>query len=157
MVTQKITPFLWFDANAEDAANYYVSVFKDAKIVSINRYGEGMPFPKGTAMVVNFELNGQHFTALNGGARYAGFRETISFVIHCEDQQEVDYYWEQLSADGGQTQACGWLKDKFGLSWQIVPKGLGTLMSGKNSDKVAQALMGMIKIDIATLQKLKEE
>src|SRR5262245_56546820 len=119
---QKISPMLWFDGKAEEAANFYVSVFKNAKIKKIARYGEAGPGPKGSVMTVEFELDGQEFTALNAGPLFK-FNESVSFVVWCETQAEVDYYWDKL-AQGGQTQACGWLKDKFGLSWQITPNAL---------------------------------
>lgn len=151
---QKITPFLWFDNNAEEAVDFYLSVFKDAKIKSISRYGEGMPMPAGTAMVIDFELFGQNFTALNAGPVFT-FTEAISFVVHCKDQQEVDYYWDKLTADGGMEQPCAWLKDKYGLSWQIVPDVLIKLMSDKDAAKaqrVTMAMMQMKKIIIADLE-----
>jgi predicted 3-demethylubiquinone-9 3-methyltransferase (glyoxalase superfamily) len=122
---QKITPFLWFDNQAEEAANFYVSVFKDGKIKQIARYGDAGPGPKGSVMVVDFEINGQEFTALNGGPTFK-LSEAVSFVVHCKTQDEVDYYWEKLSADGGAPNQCGWLKDKYGLSWQIPPDVLTT-------------------------------
>lgn len=150
---QKITPFLWFDGNAEDAANFYTTVFKDAKIKSINRYPEGSPAPAGSVMTVAFELFGQEFVGLNGGPHFK-FTEAVSFVINCANQAEVDYYWDKLS-DGGEIQMCGWLKDKFGLSWQIVPVALPELLGSKDPDKAAratQALMQMKKIDISVLE-----
>ena len=116
---KKITPFLWFDGKAEEAMNYYVSIFKNSKIVSVTRYGEEGPGPKGTVMTAAFELNGQEFTALNGGPQFT-FSPAISFVVNCETQQEVDELWEKLS-EGGEKQNCGWLKDKYGLSWQVIP------------------------------------
>ncbi len=150
---QKITPSLWFDTNAEDAANFYVSLFPDAKITNINHFGEGGPLPKGTVLTVTFTLFGQEFVALNGGP-YFKFTPALSFVINCETQQEIDHYWEQLSA-GGQEQQCGWLTDKYGLSWQIVPVVLRTLLSDTNAAKaqnVMTAMMKMIKLDIKTLE-----
>lgn len=149
----KITPFLWFEREAEDAANYYVSIFKNSRITEISRYGEGTPMPAGSVMVVGFELDGQAFTALNGGPQYK-FSEAISFQIPCETQQEIDYYWEKLTADG-QPGPCGWLKDKFGVSWQVFPKQLPTLLTGpdkQRSNRVMQAMMQMKKIDLAALQ-----
>ena len=152
---QKITPFLWFDNNAEEAARFYTSVFKNAKILSVSRYGDAGPGPKGSVMVVSFQLEGQQFTALNGGPQFK-FSEAFSFVVSCENQQEIDEYWSKLTSGGGQESQCGWLKDKFGFSWQIVPTALGKLMSDKDpkkSSRVMQALLQMNKIDIATLEQ----
>jgi predicted 3-demethylubiquinone-9 3-methyltransferase (glyoxalase superfamily) len=154
MQMQKITPFLWFDNNAEEAANFYVSIFKTAKILAVSRYGDAGPGPKGSVMTVAFELEGQKFVGLNGGPMFK-FSEAISFVVNCETQAEVDELWQKLSG-GGQTQACGWLKDKFGLSWQIVPKVLPELLTQKDAEKakrVMQAMMTMTKIDIAGLKQ----
>jgi len=151
---QTITPFLWFDSRAEEAANFYVSIFKNSKIVSVARYGEGAPEPKGTVMTVTFQLDGQEFMALNGGPHFT-FSPAISFFVNCETQQEVDELWEKLSA-GGQKERCGWLKDKYGLSWQIIPSALGRLMGDKDPAKakrVMQAMLQMTKIDIAGLQR----
>ena len=151
---QKITPFLWFDNNAEEAANFYVSVFKNSKLLNIARYSEVGPGPKGTVMTVEFELNGQEFIALNAGPTFK-FTEAISFVVNCETQEEVDYYWERLS-EGGEKSHCGWLKDKFGLSWQVTPTILGKLMADKDQDKanrVMQAMLKMDKLDIEPLQR----
>ena len=151
---QKITPFLWFDEKAEEAANFYVSVFKNSRIGTISRYGEGAPEPKGKVMVVPFELDGQQFLALNGGPLFK-FTEAISFVVSCETQAELDEMWEKLSA-GGQKSQCGWLKDKYGLSWQIVPAILNELMgkaSAEQSSRMMKAVMQMDKIDI---QRLKD-
>jgi len=150
----KITPFLWFDNNAEEAANFYTSIFKNSKINSVSRYGDAGPGPKGTAMTVGFTLDGQNFTALNGGPIFK-FNESVSFVVHCKTQEEVDDYWDKLVAGGKESQ-CGWLKDKFGLSWQIVPDALLELIQDKDPAKVQrvmQAMMKMVKIDI---QKLKD-
>lgn len=152
---QKITPFLWFDNNAEEAAQFYVSVFKNSRILAVTRYGDAGPGPKGSVMVVSFQLEGQQFTALNGGPRFK-FSEAFSFVVSCENQQEIDDYWNKLTSDGGQESACGWLKDKFGFSWQIVPTALGKLISDKDpkkANRVMQALLQMKKIDIATLEE----
>src|SRR6267378_3093143 len=121
---QKITPFLWFDNQAEEAAQFYTSTFKNSKILSVSRYGDAGPGPKGSVMVVSFQLAGQQFTALNGGPLFK-FNEAFSFVVSCENQQEIDYYWNKLTSDGGRESQCGWLKDKFGFSWQIVPTALG--------------------------------
>ena len=152
---QKISPFLWFDGNAEEAANSYVSIFKDSKILKIARYGEAGPGPAGSAMVVNFQIEGQDFIALNGGPLFK-FTEAISFVISCQTQEEVDHYWNKLTADGGQESQCGWLKDKYGLSWQVTPNILGELLADKDQKKaqrVMQAMLQMKKIDIAALQR----
>ena len=151
---QKITPFLWFDDQAEEAANFYVKTFKNSKILSVSRYGEAGPGENGKVMVVSFELNGQEFTALNGGPIFK-FSEAISFYVHCETQQEVDELWDKLSA-GGEPGQCGWLKDKYGLSWQIVPNILGELLGDVNRekvDRVTQAMLKMHKLEIAALLK----
>ncbi len=151
---QKITPFLWFDGKAEEAMNFYVSVFKHAKVGRVTRYGEGGPAPKGTVMSATFQLEGQEFFALNGGPMYS-FTPAISFFVNCETQQEVDELWDKLSA-GGEQQRCGWLKDKYGLSWQIIPSLLGTLLGDKDAAKtqrVMQAMLQMNKIDIKGLQQ----
>ena len=152
---QNITPFLWFDKEAEEAANFYVSIFKDAKILTVSRYGDAGPGPKGQAMVVKFELMGQVFMALNGGPHFK-FTEAISFLVDCDSQEEVDYHWEKLLAGGGQPSQCGWLKDKYGLSWQIVPTILGQLMADKDPEKskrVMQAMLKMVKLDVAGLKR----
>jgi predicted 3-demethylubiquinone-9 3-methyltransferase (glyoxalase superfamily) len=154
---QKIIPFLWFDSNAEEAANFYTSIFKNSKIGRIARYGDAGPGPKGSVMVVAFTLDGQEFTALNGGPIFK-FTEAVSFVVHCENQEEVDHYWSGLSADGKEVQ-CGWLKDKFGVSWQIVPAILPKLMSDPDpvkSQRVMKAMLQMVKMDIAELQRAYE-
>src|SRR5262245_30397937 len=150
----KITPFLWFDHNAEEAVQFYTSIFKNSKVLQTSRYGEGGPGPKGSVMTVRFELNGQEFIALNGCPHFK-FNEAISFVVNCETQKEIDEYWEKLTAGGKEVQ-CGWLKDKYGLSWQIVPIILGQLMSDKDpkkSKRVTQAMMKMVKLDIETLRR----
>ena len=155
---QKITPFLWFDNNAEEAAQFYTSIFKNSKILTVSRYGDAGPGPKGSVMVVNFQLAGQDFIALNGGPRFK-FSEAFSFVVNCENQQEVDEYWRRLTADGGVESQCGWLKDKFGFSWQIVPTVLGKLMSNKDpkkANRVMQVLLQMKKLDIAKLEQAAE-
>src|SRR5256885_13568809 len=155
---QKITPFLWFDNNAEQAAEFYVSVFKNSKILNVSRYGDAGPGPKGSVMVVNFQLAGQEFTALNGGPLFK-FSEAFSLVVNCENQQEIDEYWRKLTANGGSESQCGWLKDRFGFSWQVVPTALGKLMSDKDprrASRVMQALLQMKKIDIATLEEAAE-
>ncbi len=151
---QKITICLWFDGQAEDAMNFYVSIFKNAKVLSVNRYGKGAPAPEGTVLTANFELNGQQFTALNGGPMYK-FSPATSFVVNCETQDEVDYYWDKLVA-GGKPSQCAWLDDKFGVSWQIVPKQLMQLMSDPDpvkAGRVMQAMFKMTKIVIADLQR----
>ena len=150
---QKITPFLWFDTQAEEAAKFYVSIFKDSKIVNIARYGDAGPGRKGSVMTVEFRLEGLEFVALNGGPHFK-FTEAISFVVNCKTQAEVDKFWTKLSAGGKEVQ-CGWLKDKFGLSWQIVPTILGELMSDKDpakSERVMEAMLKMVKLDINKLK-----
>src|ERR1700722_17287052 len=150
---QKVTPFLWFDGKAEEAANFYVSVFKNSKIGKVNRYGDHGPGPKGTVMIATFQIDGQEFIALNGGAQFKLF-PPISFVANCETQQEEDDLWEKLS-EGGEKRPCGWLQDKFGISWQIVPTALPRLMSDPDREKtgrVMHALMQMTKIDIEILE-----
>ena len=154
---QKITTFLWFDNQAEEAINFYVSIFKNSRVGDIVRYGDTGPGPKGQVMTAEFELDGQQFTALNGGPNFK-FTEAVSLVVNCETQDEVDEYWEKLSA-GGQKIQCGWLKDKFGLSWQIVPTILKQLLKDKDPEKtnrVMQALMKMTKLDIAQLKAAYE-
>jgi predicted 3-demethylubiquinone-9 3-methyltransferase (glyoxalase superfamily) len=152
---KKITPFLWFDNHAEEAMNFYVSIFKNSRAGQITRYGEAGPGEKGSVMTATFELDGQDFIALNAGPQFK-FTEAISFFVHCDTQKEVDYFWEKLTAGGGQESQCGWLKDKFGLSWQIVPKTLMELLHDQDpqrSARVMQAMLQMKKIDIKTLQK----
>jgi predicted 3-demethylubiquinone-9 3-methyltransferase (glyoxalase superfamily) len=152
-MSQKITPFLWFDDKAEEAVNFYVSIFKNSKITSLSRYGEGGPGPAGQVMVMSFELDGVEFQALNGGPHYK-FTPAISLSIDCADQAEVDHFWSKLT-EGGEEVQCGWLTDKFGLSWQVVPKALGELMSGPDpvkSQNVMKAMMQMVKLDVAALQ-----
>jgi predicted 3-demethylubiquinone-9 3-methyltransferase (glyoxalase superfamily) len=158
----KITPFLWYDDRAEEAANFYCSIFRNSKVGKITRYeGSGAQAsgrPEGTVMTVAFELDGQKFTALNGGPHFK-FTEAVSFVVNCETQEEVDYFWEKLTADGGKESQCGWLKDKYGLSWQIVPAILIELLQDKDAAKaqrVMSAMLQMKKIDIATLQQAAE-
>ena len=155
---QKINPFLWFDDQAEEAANFYVSLFKNSKVISVSRYGDAGPDPKGTAMTVTFELAGQKFVALNGGPLFK-FTEAISFLINCETQQEVDDLWKKLSAGGTESQ-CGWLKDKYGLSWQVIPTSLGEMLQDKDpkkSQRVMQAMLQMKKIDIDRLRQAYNE
>jgi predicted 3-demethylubiquinone-9 3-methyltransferase (glyoxalase superfamily) len=153
-ITQKITTFLWFDNNAEEAVKFYVSVFKNSKILATARYTDVGPGPKGSVMTIDFELDGQRFTALNGGPQFK-FTEAISLVVHCETQQEVDHYWEKLS-EGGQQVDCGWLKDKYGLFWQITPQILLDLLHDVDQEKlnrVMKAMMQMKKLDIEVLEK----
>jgi predicted 3-demethylubiquinone-9 3-methyltransferase (glyoxalase superfamily) len=154
---QKITPFLWFDDKAEEAMNFYVSIFKNSKITGVSRYGDAGPGPKGTVMVGTFQLDGQEFMAINGGPHFK-FTEAISLLVNCETQEEVDEYWEKLS-EGGEKSRCGWLKDKYGLSWQVVPTILGELMRDKDAEKskrVMEAMLRMDKIDIKTLKQAYE-
>jgi predicted 3-demethylubiquinone-9 3-methyltransferase (glyoxalase superfamily) len=151
---QKISPFLWFDGKAEEAANFYTSIFNESKILNIARYGEAGPGPKGTVMAVTFQLEGQQFMALNGGPHYT-FSPAISFFVSCETQTEVDELWDKLSEGGSEVQ-CGWLKDKFGVSWQIIPKALMELMQDKDpvkSQRVFKAMLQMTKIDIEGLKR----
>ncbi|WP_158826436.1 VOC family protein [Mucilaginibacter lacusdianchii] len=155
---QKITPFLWFNDNAEEAVNFYTSVFKNSKINSMVRYGQGGPGPAGTVMTASFDLNGQTFTALNGGPHFK-FTEAVSFVVRCQTQEEVDYYWDNLS-EGGAPGRCGWLKDKFGLSWQIIPDEMNELLQDKDPQKaqrVMAAMMQMTKIDVAILKQARNQ
>lgn len=151
---QKITPFLWFDGNAEEATNFYVSIFKNSKIEGVTRYGEAGPGPEGSVMTVAFQLEGQNFVALNGGPEFT-FTPAISFAVNCASQQEIDELWEKLT-DSGKEVDCGWLEDKYGLSWQIVPNILMELMQDKDpvkAQRVTQAMLQMKKIDIKTLQE----
>ena len=154
---QKITPFLWYSDQAEEAANFYVSLFKNSRITKISHYPEEgtetTGRPAGSVMTVEFELEGQKFTALNGGPHFK-FDEAVSFVVNCETQEEIDNYWEKLTADGGQESQCGWVKDKFGLSWQITPTMMGELYEGtpEQSDRVMNAMLQMKKLDIAKLK-----
>lgn len=151
---QKISPFLWFDRNAEEAVDFYLSIFKNSRISKIMRYGEAGPGPEGTVMTISFELDGQEFTAINGGPHFT-FSPAISFVVHCETQEEVDYYWEKLSAGGHQDQ-CGWLADKFGVSWQIVPTALLELLGDPDpvkSKQVMESMLKMNKLDIQQAQR----
>jgi len=152
---EKIKPFLWFDTQAEEAAKYYCSVFKNSKMLDVQRYPEGAPAPAGSVMIVSFELEGIQFVALNAGPKFK-FTEAISFVVTTENQEETDYYWNKLTADGGQESACGWLKDKFGLSWQITPRRLMQLLSDPDKQKaqrVMQSMMTMRKINIPELER----
>jgi predicted 3-demethylubiquinone-9 3-methyltransferase (glyoxalase superfamily) len=155
---QKITPFLWYDSQAEEAASFYVSIFKNSKVGNVTRYEEASSKasgqPAGSVMTVDFQLDGQSFVALNGGPTFK-LNEAVSFVINCATQEEIDYFWEKLTADGGQEVECGWLKDKFGLSWQVVPVELTDLI--KKSDKVLPALLQMKKLDISELKRAAGE
>ncbi len=154
---QLITPFLWFDNNAEEAMNFYVSVFKNSRVGRVTRYGEAGPAPAGTVMTVEFELDGQEFVGLNGGPHFK-FTEAVSFTVRCDTQEEIDYYWDKLS-EAGQTSRCGWLKDKFGLSWQVEPRILGDLMADKDPEKakrVMEAMLKMDKIDIEPIRRAYE-
>ncbi|MGH2828256.1 MAG: VOC family protein [Actinomycetota bacterium] len=152
---QKIVPHLWFDTEAEDAANLYTSVFENAKILNVSHYGEAGPRPAGMVMTVTFELEGQTITALNGGPEFK-FTEAISLLVNCEGQEEVDYLWNKLSSDGGEEGPCGWLKDKYGLSWQIIPTILEEMLQDEDADKanrVMKAMLQMGKIDVAALEE----
>ena len=151
----KITPFLWYDGQAEEAAAFYVSVFKNSRILNVTRYGDAAQGPKGTAMTVVFELDGRRFIGLNGGPLYT-FTEAVSFAIDCQSQEEVDHFWTHLTSGGGQEGRCGWLKDRFGLSWQVVPTALGKLLSDPDparAGRAMQAMLTMTKIDIAGLER----
>ena len=155
---QKITPFLWFDDKAEEAMNFYVSIFNNSKVVSVTRYGDAGPGPKGTVMTAAFQLEGQEFVALNGGPQFK-FTEAISFVVNCETQEEVDKFWKKLS-EGGEKSRCGWLTDKYGLSWQVVPTVLEEMLQDKDPEKsqrVMKAMLRMDKMDIKTLKQAYEQ
>ena len=151
---QKIKTSLWFDGNAEEAANFYVGIFPNSRIVNKSYYGEGASFPKGTVLEVTFELQGQQYLGLNGGPEFK-FTEAISLQVDCDTQEELDQYWEKLSADGGKPSQCGWLKDKYGLSWQVTPSQLSRWMTGdsKQVQRVFDAIMKMHKLDTATLER----
>jgi predicted 3-demethylubiquinone-9 3-methyltransferase (glyoxalase superfamily) len=154
---QKITPFLWFDQQAEEAMHFYTSIFKNSKVGTISRYGEAGPGPKGSVMSVTFELEGQQFFALNGGPQFS-FTPAISFFVNCETQKEVDELWEKLSA-GGEKNSCGWLRDKYGVSWQIIPSALGRMLQDKDPEKstrVMKAMLQMKRIDIEGLTRAYE-
>jgi len=151
---QKITPWLWFDTQAEEAATFYTSVFKNSRILQVSHYGEAGPRPAGMVMTVSFELDGQEFVALNGGPEFT-FTEAVSFMVTCADQAEVDYYWSALT-EGGEPGPCGWLKDRYGLSWQIVPTALDELLNDpdrERAQRAMQAMLQMSKIDIAELRR----
>jgi predicted 3-demethylubiquinone-9 3-methyltransferase (glyoxalase superfamily) len=155
MSAQKITTYLWYDHEAEEAARLYTSLFKNSRITNVTRYGDAGPGPKGSAMIVTFELDGQEFIALNGGPMYK-FTEAVSLLVHCKDQREVDELWDKLIAGGGEESMCGWLKDRFGLSWQIIPDVLGSLIGDPDPEKsrrATEAMLQMKKIDIAALER----
>jgi predicted 3-demethylubiquinone-9 3-methyltransferase (glyoxalase superfamily) len=154
---QRITPNLWFDTEAEEAADFYTSIFKNSRVVSVSHYPEGAPREAGMVMTVEFEIDGQRFVGINGGPEFT-FDEAVSFQINCEDQDEVDYYWEKLT-DGGEESQCGWLKDRFGVSWQVVPAGMEEVFSDPDREKAKramQAMLGMSKLDIAELRRAAE-
>lgn len=150
---QRIKPFLWFDDNAEEAMNFYLSIFKNSRVLKVTRCGEGGPGPAGTVMTAEFELDGQEFVGLNGGPRFK-FTEAVSFVVNCETQEEVDRYWEKLS-EGGEKSRCGWLKDKFGLWWQVVPNVLAELMADKDPEKAKRVMQSMLQMDKIEIEPLK--
>lgn len=155
---QKIVPYLWFDNQAEEAVNFYTSLFKNSKITSVTHYGEGMPLPAGTVLTVSFELDGQQFVALNGGPQFK-FTEAISLFVNCETQAEVDHLWAKLT-EGGEEQPCGWLKDRYGLSWQIIPQGLFDLINSPDaaaSARAIQAMFTMKKINLAKIQEAYDQ
>src|SRR5215469_11329090 len=155
---QKITPFLWFDNQAEEAMHFYTSIFRNSRVGKVSRYGDAGPGPKGSVMSATFQLEGQEFMALNGGPHFQ-FTPAISFFVNCETQAEVDELWEKLS-EGGETQQCGWLKDKFGLSWQIIPSALGRMLGDKDakkSQRVMKAMLQMTKIDVNGLQRAYDQ
>lgn len=152
--SQKITPFMWFDGNAEEAMNFYTSIFRNSKIETLHRYGEAGPGPKGTVMSGTFRLNGQLFRALNGGPQFT-FSPAISFFVNCESQQEVDELWEKL-LEGRRKSRCGWLQDKFGVSWQIIPTALGEMLQDEDATKSASVMQAMLQMDKIDLAKLKQ-
>ncbi|MGZ7117452.1 MAG: VOC family protein [Methanobacterium sp.] len=151
---QKITPFLWFDNQAEEAMNFYVSVFKNSEVISVTHYGDAGPAPKGSVMTAKFQIEGQEFVALNGGPQF-NFTEAISFVVNCENQEEIDYYWEKLS-EGGEEQGPGWVKDKYGLSWQIVPISLQEMMNDEDPEKSGRLMTAMMQMTKLDINKLKQ-
>jgi len=151
---QKITPFLWFDGNAEEALHFYSSIFKDSAVVNLSRYGDSGPLPKGTVMVATIEIFGQQFSLLNGGPQYQ-FTPAVSFMINCEGQDEVDYYWDKLS-EGGELDMCGWLRDKYGLSWQVIPTILIKLISEKDPKKANHAMQAMLKMKKIIIKDLED-
>jgi predicted 3-demethylubiquinone-9 3-methyltransferase (glyoxalase superfamily) len=151
---QKITPFLWFDGKAEEAMNFYVSIFKNSKVISVSRYGDAGPGPQGLVMSATFQLEGQDFFALNGGPQFK-FTPAISLFVNCETQEEVDELWEKLSA-GGRKDRCGWLQDKYGLSWQIIPSALGKLLHDKDPKKASSVMRAMLQMDKIDIQRLQQ-
>jgi predicted 3-demethylubiquinone-9 3-methyltransferase (glyoxalase superfamily) len=151
---QKITPFLWFDGKAEEAMNFYVSVFKNSRVVNVTRYGEAGPGPKGTVMSATFQLEGQDFYALNGGPQFT-FTPAISLFVSCETQEEVDELWEKLS-EGGRKDRCGWLQDKYGLSWQVIPSVLGKMLSDRDAEKANRVMKAMLPMDKIDMKRLKQ-
>ncbi len=151
---QKITPFLWFDGKAEEAMNFYTSIFKNSKVGRVTRYGDAGPGPKGTIMSATFQIEGQEFMALNGGPQFT-FSPAISFFVHCETQEEVDELWGKLS-EGGEKHRCGWLKDKYGLSWQIIPNALGQMLGDKDPEKSKRVMQAMLQMDKIDIQGLKQ-
>ena len=150
----KIIPFLWFDNQAEEAVEFYTSVFKNARVTNLSRYGDGTHMPKGSVMTIHFELDGQKFIALNGGPVYT-FSPAISLFVNCETSEDVNHLWDKLS-DGGEKQRCGWLKDKFGITWQSVPEGLGSLLGHPDAEKAKKAIQAMMKMDKLDLDAMKE-
>ena len=152
---QKITPFLWFDHQAEEAAKFYVSLFKNSNILNIARYGKGAPVPKGTVMTVDFVLEGERFIALNGGPMFK-FTEAVSFLVNCESQDEVDMLWRKLTSNGGAEGQCGWLKDKYGLSWQIIPTALGQMLSDPHPEKAQKVMSAMLKMKKIDVEELRQ-
>ncbi len=151
---QRITPFLWFDNNAEEAMNYYVSIFPNSKVIRVSHYSEAGPGPAGSVMTTEFELDGQQFVGLNGGPQDK-FNWAVSFVVNCETQDEVDYYWEKLSAGGGEKSRCGWVKDKFGLWWQVTPTILTEVMGDKDPEKAKRVMEAMLKMDKIEIEPIK--
>ena len=151
---QKITPFLWFDGKAEEAMNFYVSLFKNSRVVSVTRYGEAGPGPKGSVMAATFQLEGQDFSALTGGPQYT-FTPAISLFVNCETQLEVDALWDKLS-EGGRKDRCGWLQDKYGLSWQIIPSHLGRMLGDKDPEKAGRVMKAMLQMDKIDIKRLQE-
>ena len=154
-MANKITPFLWFDSQAEEAVKFYTSIFRKSKVGKVARYPEGSPGPAGQVMTVGFRLEGQDYIALNGGPQFK-FTEAISMVVNCKDQKEVDYYWDKLLEGGGKPVQCGWLRDKYGLSWQVVPTAMNKLFTSKDkarSQRAMQAMLGMVKLDLPALQR----
>ncbi|CAN5681786.1 VOC family protein [soil metagenome] len=153
-MANKITPFLWFDNNLEEAMNFYSRVFSDVEILNVSRFGEGAPAPAGTVITASFRINGQDFVGLNGGPMF-NFTEAISFMIDCADQADVDHHWNLLTADGGQESQCGWLKDKFGVSWQVIPTVLGSLLGSPDPEAAGRAMQAMLQMQKLDIAKLK--